>query len=73
MQLNISEAHRLVRTQRARGVDAFWDGYTIVFFNPQAKAIYSKKGIYRNGKWGYANRFPVGDDGTWKVDKRNVR
>ena len=73
MKLNITEAHRLVRIQRARGTDCYWDGWTMVFFNPSSKARYSVKGIYRNGKWGYANRFEPGDDGMWRVDARNVR
>lgn len=74
MELNISDAHKMVRTQRARGNDVFWEGFsTIVFFNPADKAMYSTKGIFRNGRWGYANRFDVNDDGTWRVDRRNVR
>jgi hypothetical protein len=74
MKLNISEAHRLVRQQRARGNDVFWNGWDeIVFFNPNPKAMFSVKGMFRNGKWGYANRFMCGSDGTWSIDQRNVR
>lgn len=73
MELNIKSAHRLVRQQRARGNDVYWNGWEIVFFNPSEKAATSVKGIFRNGRWGYANRFPVTERGTWEVDPINVR
>lgn len=73
MKLNISDAHRLVRQQRARGVDVYWNGWEIIFFNPSSKAMSSVKGIFRSGRWGYANRFPVLADGTWEIDNINVR
>lgn len=69
----LPEAERFVTRQQRLGADCYWDNYDIVFFRPAQQGMYSKNGAFRNGQWGFANRSPVTDNGTWDVDFRNVR
>lgn len=68
-----AEAEKFVRRQQRLGNDVRWDNYDIVFFRPASQGVYSKDGAFRNGEWGFENRTPVTDGGTWEVDYRNVR
>lgn len=73
LELDIKSAHRVVREQRALGNDVRWDGWDIVFFRPSTFGEDSKDGAYRDGAWGYDNRFEVNSEGIWEVDERNIR
>lgn len=68
-----AEAERFVRRQQRLGNDVRWDNYDMVFFREAPQGVYSKSGAFRNGKWGFENRVPVSEKGTWEVDYRNVR
>jgi hypothetical protein len=45
----------------------FWDGWDIVHWKPNPNSYTNKKALFRNGRWGFANRFSVRDDGTWRI------
>lgn len=62
-----------VEEQIALGNDVRWDGWTLIFFRPEPKGVYSKDGAFRNGQWGFENRTPVNDSGLWEIDFRNVK
>lgn len=67
-------ADKFVAVQKSRGNDVRWDGWDIVFFRPDPRAVYSAAdGAFRNGQYGFENRVPVSNDGAWEVDSRNVR
>lgn len=70
---NITEAEKFVRRQQRLGSDVRWDNYDMVFFRASDKGRTSKDGAFRNGQWGFDNRSPVTDEGTWEVDYRNVK
>lgn len=70
---NPKDAEKFVAKQNALGNDVRWDNYDMVFFREAPQGVYSKDGAFRNGSWGFENRVPVSDDGTWGVDYRNVR
>lgn len=47
--------------------DYHWEGYTIVKFTPNGRAAFSKRGVWRNGKFGYQEVFEVQQDGKWHL------
>lgn len=56
-----------VNNQCKRGIDVYWDGWDIVYFNADPRAEYSSKGVYRNGKFGYENRLSPDRQGKWST------
>lgn len=71
---SLREADRFVTRQQRLGNDVRWDGWTMVFFRPDPRGVYSvEDGAFRDGAYGFENRVPVADDGTWEIDYRNVR
>lgn len=69
---SLEDAEKFVMLQKALGADTYWDNYDIISFRPDDRAAYSKHGAFRNGRWGFKNVSPVNDNGTWKIDSRNV-
>lgn len=70
---NLRDAEKFVVKQKSLDNDIRWDNYDLVFFRPAPQGVYSKDGAFRNGQWGFENRVPVTDAGTWEIDHRNVR
>lgn len=69
----LPEAEKFVTRQKRLGNDVRWENYDIVFYRPAPQGVYSKDGAFRNGQWGFENRVPVSERGTWEIDYRNVR
>jgi len=70
---SVNKAEKFVTEQRRLGNDVYCDNYDIVFFRPSEKGIYDAKfGAFRDGRYGFLNRFPVTTKGTWEIDSRNV-
>ena len=69
---SLEKAERFVRTQQEKGSDVRWDGWTMVFFQPNDGAYFSRNGAYRHGTWGFENRVAVNTKGEWEVDRRDV-
>ncbi len=72
LTLGIKKAEKFVREQKELGNDVRWENYTMIFFRPEASAVYSKDGAFRSGVWGFDNRVEVNDKGLWEIDYRNV-
>lgn len=72
---SLNEAEHFVSRQKRLGNDVEWEGYDIVFYRPDERAMTSKHGVWRRqtSEWAYKNVSPVNDDGTWDIDWRNVR
>jgi hypothetical protein len=53
--------------QRSKNVR--WDGWDIVKFSPNPRAVYSVDGRFdrSSGLWGIEHRFSPGPDGLWRV------
>lgn len=69
----LREAEKFVARQKRLGNDVRWENYDIVFFRTARQGEYSKAGAFRNEEWGFENRVPVTERGTWEIDYRNVR
>lgn len=70
---SVQQAEKFVNQQKRLGNDVRWDNYDIVFWRESEKGVTSKDGAFRNGKWGFENRFSVNESGEWNIDGRNVR
>lgn len=70
---SVKQAEKFVNQQKRLGNDVRWDNYDIVFWRESEKGVTSKDGAFRNGKWGFENRFAVNESGEWNIDGRNVR
>lgn len=69
-ELNWKEAHKLVEKNKKNGF--FWDGWTIVKWSPGHNGYSETNGMFRNGKWGYANRYVLTKQGTWFIPSKYV-
>lgn len=70
---SVKQAEKFINQQKRLGNDVRWDNYDIVFFRKSEKGVTSKDGAFRNGEWGFENRFEVTESGEWNIDVRNVR
>ena len=70
---SVKQAEKFVVQQKRLGNDVRWENYDIVFWRESEKGVTSKDGAFRNGKWGFENRFEVNESGEWNIDGRNVR
>lgn len=71
---SLTEADRFVERQQRLGNDVRWEGWTMVFFKPDPRGMKDpRNGAVRGGAYGFDNKVPVTDAGTWEVDYRNVR
>lgn len=71
--LDFDRSDAFVSSQQDSGNDVYWDGWTLVFFKPHENAIYTNTGEFRNGQWGYANRFDMNSEGKYLIDARNLK
>ena len=73
LTLGLKKADKFVKAQQELGNDVRWEGWTMIFFRPEPKGVYSKDGAFRNGTWGFDNRVEVNEKGLWEIDFRNVK
>jgi hypothetical protein len=62
----------VVERMRGRGINAYWDGWTVVVHKPSHKAFTDKRGTFVDGKWGYMRKFRPRRDGNWAIPNRYV-
>lgn len=62
-------ADTFVQQQRTKGIDVFWDGWTMVFWQSNPNGFYDKNGAFK-GKWGVQARVDVDSAGEYKVPVR---
>lgn len=61
--LNYEQAHKFVEENE----NTFWHGWTMIQFVPTPRGATHPKGMFRNGKWGIANRVEPTVRGEWRV------
>ena len=62
--LDYTGAHSWVENTKH---DAFWDGWDIVVWRRNPNGATNRKGMFRKGRWGIADRYSVKSDGTWRI------
>lgn len=70
VELDYNDAHIFVDNNDRNGF--FWDGWTIVKWSPGNNGYMQPNGMFRNGRWGYVNRYEVTKRGTWRVPSKYV-
>jgi hypothetical protein len=74
MTVTYDEVDSIVqRINRKWNQHAFWEGWTICVFKPSRNAYTNPMAEFKNGSWGFVNRIPVSDDGTWSVPNVYVK
>lgn len=71
--LNIDNADAYVEKLQNKGVKARWDGWTIVLFRPDRKALRSKDGRRWGSEWGFETAVPPNDEGEWLLSHSLTR
>jgi hypothetical protein len=71
IKLNYNEAHTFVEKNKNQGF--YWDGWTLIKFTPHSGAYTDAKGIYKNNKWGYANRYQLKPEGIWEISDKYAK
>lgn len=76
-KVRFEDADRFITQQQDLGNNAYWDGYTMVFFREDPLAQFVKHGsrqvVNGNNVWGYANKFDMNAEGVYEIDTRNLR
>jgi hypothetical protein len=71
IELNYDQAHTFVEKNQKNNF--FWDGYTIVKWTPGHNGFMQVNGMFKNNKWGYASRYNMTKNGTWKISDKYAR
>lgn len=66
LNLNLTAAERFVDSYRANHQDFFWDGWTLVKFKMTPAGATHRRGLFRNGSWGIADRIEADRTGVFK-------
>ena len=70
-EMTYGQAHKFVDSNKKLGF--YWDGYTIVKWSPGHNGFSQTNGMYKNNKWGYANKYSMTDQGTWLIPSKYVK
>lgn len=73
--LNNKKVEKFAREQIERGNNVRWDGWELVFFRPDRRAITDQNGVWNRlaGTYGYESRVSPDEKGLWRIDYRNVK
>lgn len=70
VSLDYASAHEFVESNSYRGY--FWDGWNIIRWVPNSDGYAKSNGMFRNGMWGFAYKFPMENNGKWTVKVPNA-
>lgn len=71
--LNIDKVDNFVAKLQRKGVDVRWDGWDMVFFKPDRRALRSAKGRRLGSEWGFETVVSPDNQGQWLVNHRLAR
>lgn len=71
--LTYDKVDNFVNKLQNKGVDVRWEGWDMVFFKSDKRALRSTNGRYRNGAWGFETTVSPDTAGKWLVDYRLAR
>jgi hypothetical protein len=70
-ELSYKQAHDFVELNKKAGF--YWEGYTIVKWSPGHNGYTQTNGMFKNNKWGYANKYQLTSKGTWLIPSKYVK
>jgi hypothetical protein len=62
-----TSADEFVSTQRSKGIDVSWDGWTMVFWKSNPNGFNDKNGAFKKGRWGVQARVEVDTNGDYRI------
>lgn len=71
--LSYDKADGFVQKLKKKGVDVRWDGWKMVFFREDKRALRNPQGRQYKGRWGFETVVDVNEAGKWLVDYRLTR
>jgi hypothetical protein len=71
--LTIDKVDGFVAKLQRKGIDVLWDGWTMVFFKEDRRALRSPKGRRNGTRWGFETRVSPNEQGQWLVNYRLAR
>lgn len=71
--LSIDKVDNFVAKQQRKGVDVRIEGWDVIFFKPDRRALRSPKGRRRGTEWGFETVVSPNDQGKWLVNPRLLR
>jgi hypothetical protein len=61
--VDYASAHEIVE----RNMFLEWDGWDITTRRKSENGFSDKRGVFKNGEWWLQFRYPLRNDGTWKI------
>lgn len=71
--LTLDKVDRFVAKMQRKGIKVRWDGWDMVFFRQDHRAITSPKGRRYGGEWGFETVVSPNSSGKWLVSYRLTR
>jgi len=71
--LNLTELGVEVFIKKAKNIVPYWDNYDLIIWKNDSSGFTNINGMFKNGKWGIAEKISVSTDGTWKLSKKYVK
>lgn len=65
MEITLDQAEVLVERRK----DIVWDGWTLVHVIPYPAGWMRGDGLFKNGQWNIARRYPITEQGTYQVSR----
>lgn len=71
--LSIDKVDNFVAKAQRKGTDVRWNGWDMVFFKPDRRALRSPRGRRRGNEWGFETTVSPNEKGMWLVNYRLLR
>lgn len=71
--LNVNRVDGFVAKLQRKGVNVRWDGWDMVFFKADRRALRSPKGRRNGEQWGFETRIYPNAKGVWLVNPNLTR
>lgn len=71
--LTIDKVDGFVAKLQRKGIKVRWDGWNMVFFKPDRRALSSARGRRLGSEWGFETVVSPNSDGKWLVNYRLAR
>lgn len=71
--LTVDKVDGFVAKLQRKGVKVHWDGWNMVFFKEDRRALSSKHGRRRGEEWGFETVVSPNTQGRWLVNYRLAR
>lgn len=71
--LTLDKVDNFVAKQQRKGINVRWNGWDMVFFKSDRRALRSPKGRRRGTEWGFETIVSPNEQGKWLVNPSLLR